>query len=46
MSQQKFKREKVADTSGDVLEAQIGSRPLKGPQLFLKGAIRVRPSLC
>ena len=39
MSQQKVKREKVADTSGDVLEAQIAKLRSLFPDVFVEGKI-------
>ena len=39
MSQQKVKREKVADTSGDVLETQIAKLRVLFPEVFVEGKI-------
>jgi adenine-specific DNA-methyltransferase len=39
MSQQKIKREKVADTSGDVLEAQIAKLRMMFPEVIVEGKI-------
>jgi adenine-specific DNA-methyltransferase len=39
MSQQKVKREKVADTSGDALEAQVAKLRTLFPEVFVEGKI-------
>src|SRR5579871_1049747 len=39
MSQKKVKREKVADTSGDILQAQIAKLRSVFPDVFVEGKI-------